>query len=87
MTFVAKSRSFFIFYAGTGVTTYSLHPGGFSSGLTRPMGELLETLMNFLYWPFGKDLVHAAQTTICCAVDEKLSKDTGLYYQCVQLEK
>ena len=28
-----------------------------------------------------KDVVHGAQTTICCAVDEKLKDESGKYYK------
>ena len=30
-----------------------------------------------------KDVVHGAQTTICCAVDEKLKDESGKYYRLV----
>ncbi len=31
--------------------------------------------------PFLKDRVHGAQTTVCCAVDQGLSNESGLYYE------
>ena len=77
---------------GKGVTTYSLHPGGISTeiGVDRTTGEsvwgamakMLTQLPPFLN-PFlflFKTLEGGAQTTICCAVSEEFSTDSGLYY-------
>ena len=83
--------------AGTGVTTYSLHPGCILTdiGVDRNTGkdifgferknammEMAAKMPDFfapLTFAF-KTLVEGAQTTICCAVDEELADQSGLYY-------
>ena len=81
---------------GTGVTTYSLHPGailtdigadresgnyslGFDIAAFMDVAAKLPDFVQPLTFAF-KSLVEGAQTTICCAVDEKLALETGLYY-------
>ena len=77
--------------AGSGVTTYSLHPGAIVtelykdiSGLGRKNG-IIQTMMDLpeyiktLTFPF-KTMVEGAQTSICCAVNEELASESGQYY-------
>ncbi len=33
-----------------------------------------------VFSPLFKDAEHGAQTSICCAVDERLANESGLYY-------
>ena len=61
---------------GTGVTTYSLHPGGVASDAYRRIP-----------WPFRKLVTmgmltneEGAKTTLHCALSEEAGKETGLYY-------
>ena len=72
------------------MTTYSLHPGGIITEIVRHVTILqypgIKQLMDTAsYHGFLvlKDLVHGAQTTICCAVDEKLKHESGKYYKYV----
>ena len=75
----------FVHILGHGVTTYSLHPGTIATDLFRglPLWNLQwsSSLLNVILWPIVKTPQHGAQTTICCAVDEKLATHTGKYYR------
>jgi len=69
---------------GTGVTAYSLHPGVVQTELGRHIGE---SVNGFIHWAFHfcgnflfKTVVHGAQTSIYCAVDESISTHSGRYY-------
>ena len=68
----------------TGVTTYSLHPGVIDTGLARDIWwrnlPVVKQIMQGVLYLFRKDMVHGAQTTICCAVDEKLANESGKHY-------
>ncbi|ELT86992.1 hypothetical protein CAPTEDRAFT_207048 [Capitella teleta] len=67
---------------GTGVTTYSLHPGVIATEIQRHLipNKFLDAVVSYAVWPFVKDVVHGAQTTICAAVDPALANDSGKYY-------
>jgi retinol dehydrogenase 12 len=61
---------------GTGVTTYSLHPGGVASDAYRRIP-----------WPFRKLVTmgmisneEGAKTSLHCALSDEAGKETGLYY-------
>ncbi|XP_071497989.1 retinol dehydrogenase 12-like [Diadema antillarum] len=67
---------------GTGVTCYSLHPGGVDTDLQRHSGTygiILKLLMPVMRL-FFKTAEQGAQTNIYCCVDEKAANETGLYY-------
>jgi len=61
---------------GTGVTTYSLHPGVIASDVWRnvpwPVGPLMKLFM--------KSNADGAATSIHCAASAAAAKETGLYY-------
>jgi retinol dehydrogenase 12 len=61
---------------GTGVTTYSLHPGVVASdiwrGLPRPISALIKLGM--------VSTEEGAQTTLHCATSEAAASESGLYY-------
>ncbi|RVE71877.1 hypothetical protein OJAV_G00056030 [Oryzias javanicus] len=68
---------------GTGVTTYSLHPGVIKTELGRHFLPTIPLWKRVLYKPlsfFIKSASQGAQTTIYCAVEEKLQNESGLYY-------
>ena len=74
-------------FAGSGVTTYALHPGVVRTEIGRHLGDIpvWGRVANFLvnnvvYW-FQKTAVEGAQTSIYCAVDSALEKETGKYYR------
>ncbi|XP_050665891.1 retinol dehydrogenase 13-like [Leptidea sinapis] len=71
------------------VNTYSLHPGVIKTELGRHLNESLfrgaRTLLGLVLGPFMKSPELGAQTTIYCAVDEKCSNETGLYYSDCQV--
>ena len=72
---------------GTGVTTYSLHPGVISTELTRHWKKsLLWKPLLFLGEYLIKTPQEGAQTTIYCAVEESLASETGKYYRYVLIE-
>ncbi|KAG7154554.1 retinol dehydrogenase 11-like [Homarus americanus] len=69
---------------GTGVTTYSLHPGVVQTELGR---HIHQSVNGFIHWAFHffgnfffKTVVRGAQTTIHCAVEESLATTSGKYY-------
>ncbi|XP_067298271.1 retinol dehydrogenase 11 [Pseudorasbora parva] len=68
---------------GTGVTTYSLHPGVIRTELGRHFLAVLPLWKKLLLLPiifFVKTPWQGSQTTIYCAVDESLQNTSGLYY-------
>ncbi|XP_053198001.1 retinol dehydrogenase 12, like [Scomber japonicus] len=64
---------------GTGVTTYSLHPGVVQTDLWRHLNGPQQFVMKMVS-PFTKTSVQGAQTTIYCAVEPTLEKESGGYY-------
>lgn len=67
-----------------GINVYALHPGLIPTEISRHGSESLFYGASKLYklwtWTFFKNVVQGAQTTIYCAIDEKASEETGLYY-------
>ncbi|XP_031706229.1 retinol dehydrogenase 12, like [Anarrhichthys ocellatus] len=64
---------------GTGVTTYSLHPGVVKTDLWRHLNGPQQFLMKMVS-PFTKNSSQGAQTSIYCAVEPSLEKESGGYY-------
>lgn len=64
---------------GTGVTTYSLHPGVVQTDLWRHLNGPQQCIMKMVS-PFTKNSVQGAQTSIYCAVEPSLENVTGGYY-------
>lgn len=64
---------------GTGVTTYSLHPGVVKTDLWRHLSGPQQAVMK-VFSPFTKNSSQGAQTSIYCAVEPSLEKETGGYY-------
>ncbi|XP_030282780.1 retinol dehydrogenase 12-like [Sparus aurata] len=68
---------------GTGVTTYSLHPGVIQTELGRHFWPKIPLWKRIVYKPLMfliKTPKEGAQTTIHCAVEESLQNESGLYY-------
>lgn len=61
---------------GTGVTTYSLHPGMIASDVWRQVPWLLRRLM----LPFMLSTEAGAATSLYCATSDEAARQTGLYY-------
>jgi retinol dehydrogenase-12 len=71
-------------FMGSGVTTYSLHPGIVKTELSRHFRETFGSVFFYLakiLAPLTKTVESGAQTSICCAVDEALENQTGKYYK------
>ena len=72
-------------WAGTGVTTYSLHPGIVVTDAARHVDTTLfpgaKWLFENVFVYFVKTCEQGAQTTIHCAVSEEAGTETGLYYR------
>ncbi|KAG1942086.1 retinol dehydrogenase 11 isoform X2 [Pimephales promelas] len=80
---VLFTRELAVRLKGTGVTTYSLHPGVIHTELGRhflPSLPLWKRLMFLPFYFFVKTPWQGSQTTIYCAVDESLQNTSGLYY-------
>ncbi|XP_071388307.1 retinol dehydrogenase 12-like [Centroberyx affinis] len=68
---------------GTGVTTYSLHPGVIRTELGRHFWPTMPLWKRVVFTPLMlliKSPKEGAQTTIHCAVEESLQNESGLYY-------
>lgn len=68
---------------GSGVTTYSLHPGIVRTELGRHFLSKIPLWKRVVYTPLRfliKSPTEGAQTTIYCAVEESLQDKSGLYY-------
>jgi NAD(P)-dependent dehydrogenase (short-subunit alcohol dehydrogenase family) len=61
---------------GTGVTTYSLHPGAIASNVWRRVPWPLDALMKL----FMKSNEEGAQTTLYCATSPEVADASGKYY-------
>ncbi|XP_026056760.1 retinol dehydrogenase 12 [Carassius auratus] len=64
---------------GSSVTVYSLHPGVVQSELFRNLSKPVQIAVK-VFSPFTKTTIQGAQTTIYCAVEPKLDKESGGYY-------
>ncbi len=62
--------------AGTGVTTYSVHPGVVASDVWREVPALIRPLIKLLMISTEE----GAATTLYCATSPDVSGETGLYY-------
>lgn len=68
---------------GTGVSTYSLHPGVVRTELTRHIEDIigpLKYLFIFFVFAFTKSPKEGAQTNIFCAIEDSIAQDSGNYY-------
>jgi NAD(P)-dependent dehydrogenase (short-subunit alcohol dehydrogenase family) len=63
--------------AGSGVTTYALHPGVIKSDIWRHVPAPLRTLLRLRPMLTVEE---GAQTTLYCATAPELANETGLYY-------
>ncbi|OUS04727.1 SDR family oxidoreductase [Gammaproteobacteria bacterium 42_54_T18] len=61
---------------GTGITTYSLHPGVVASDVWRSVPWPLDRLIKF----FMLNTDEGAQTTLYCATSSETENQSGLYY-------
>ena len=62
---------------GTGVTTYSLHPGVVATEVWRHLPWFLRPFLKFAGMITAEE---GAQTTLHCATSPALASETGLYY-------
>jgi len=62
---------------GTGVTTYSLHPGVVATDVWREVPRPIARLIKL----FMKSEEDGAATTLHCALDAQAGKESGLYYE------
>lgn len=77
-------------FVGSGVTTYSLHPGVIRTELGRHLWPTIPLWKRLMYTPLMlliKSPNEGAQTTIYCAVDESLQNQSGLYYRSVSVNR
>ena len=65
---------------GTGVTTYSFHPGVVATGFNRNNGAMMTAAMMFIA-PFVRSPRKAAQTLVWLADSPNVSKQSGGYYE------
>uniref|UniRef100_T1J5Y8 Dehydrogenase n=1 Tax=Strigamia maritima TaxID=126957 RepID=T1J5Y8_STRMM len=65
---------------GSGVNVYSLHPGVINSELHRNFSGIVGVLGGIVFPLFTKTVKQGAQTTIYCALSERVQNQSGLYY-------
>ncbi|XP_066302833.1 retinol dehydrogenase 14-like [Branchiostoma lanceolatum] len=72
---------------GTGVTTYAVHPGFVKTEIWRYIPGMygwkftvMKPMFRLMMAAFSRTPEQGAQTVIHCAVEEKLSSESGLYY-------
>jgi retinol dehydrogenase-12 len=63
--------------AGTGVTTYALHPGGVASNIWRAVPQPLRWLISL----FLVSNEEGVKTQLWCATAPELARETGRYYE------
>ena len=68
--------------AGTGVTTYALHPGVVATDVWREVPALIRPLIKLMMISTEE----GAATTIYCATSPEVSDQTGLYYDKCQVK-
>ena len=75
--------------ADTGINVYSLHPGVIATDLSRHLTEgsaflrCMKPVIHFMI----KTPEQGAQTTLYCALDDKIERDSGKYYSdCAETE-
>lgn len=70
---------------GTKVTVYSLHPGAVDTKMSEEFASAIFpgfwTMYKIFGYYFMKTAQQGAETTIYCAVDEKIADESGLYYE------
>ncbi|XP_056594659.1 retinol dehydrogenase 12 [Triplophysa dalaica] len=76
---ILSTRSLAKRLQGTDVTVYSLHPGVVQSELFRNLSKAAQIAVKVIS-PFTKTTVQGAQTTLYCAVEPELDKESGGYY-------
>jgi retinol dehydrogenase-12 len=71
------------FITGTGVTTYCVHPGLVATELGRYMYKEDEppSLSRRIIHALAKTPAQGAQTSIYCAVSERVAQQSGWYYR------
>src|SRR5580692_818181 len=65
---------------GTGVTTYTFHPGVVATGFNRNNGALMNIAMTIIA-PFARSPRKAAQTLVWLADSPDVTRQTGGYYE------
>ncbi|GFW11904.1 hypothetical protein TNCV_4529701 [Trichonephila clavipes] len=74
---------------GSGVSTYSLHPGSVHTELSRNLSsvnQIIGSIYDFVMKLTFKSARKGASTTIYCAVEESLASESGLYYTFIPIE-
>ncbi|XP_055628991.1 retinol dehydrogenase 12-like isoform X2 [Toxorhynchites rutilus septentrionalis] len=72
---------------GTGVTTYCLNPGLINTELMRHLNRFLMIAAKPVFWVFFKSAKSGAQTTLYCAMEPSIAKETGKYYSDCRLKE
>lgn len=85
-SYVGASTNVVVFSVlGTGVTTYSVHPGIIASELNRNVrGTWWEKIFSFIAPLFSMSRLpvkEGIQTTLYCCLEPTLSNESGLYYR------
>lgn len=80
------SREFAKRMKGTGVTSYSLHPGAIKTDIGRNT-PIAVALMSPITFFFFKSVKSGAQTTLACALDPDLSDVSGRYFEDCKIAK
>lgn len=72
-------------FAGTGVNVYCFHPGivrtPMAKSFLKSFNILSRTLIKIIAYPVRKTSYEGAQTLLYCALEQKISSETGYYYR------
>ena len=74
---------------GSGVNTYSLHPGVIQTDLGRHVPDSFGSAVGFIFKlgrPLLKTAENGSQTSIFCCVEESIGEQSGLYYSDCRVE-
>lgn len=63
------------------IKVYALHPGTVKSNLLRHVSGIQLILFNVIALLFNIDVLLGTQTTLYCALEDKLNCESGLYYR------
>ncbi len=67
----------------TGISAYSLHPGAIATDLSRNMADsyaCIRCCVKPCFESIAMTPYHGAQTTLYCALEDKIEHESGLYY-------
>ncbi|CAK8681290.1 unnamed protein product [Clavelina lepadiformis] len=69
------------------ITTYAIHPGFIDSEIEDNFTDFFQILVNINAFLFKRSIFYGCQTTLYCALDDKVTADSGHYFSNCQREE